>query len=225
MALKNAPRIKMVVFDLDGTLIEGTVFIWQTLHEWFGSDTERRRMAAAAFRAGRISYRQWFEEDLNLLKLAGADRQGILRALSSLRPAAGSQETLEELRRRRFRLAVLSGSLDIALQHFFPPRLFDHVLINRIFFDAQGRISGGEPTAYDLELKAAGLKHLAEREGLSLAECAFVGDNTNDLEAMRAAGLSVAIDAKDPKVAEAADFSLDRGKISHILSLLGGGRE
>ncbi len=222
MALTNSGRIRLVAFDLDGTLIEGTVFIWQTLHDWFGSDAERRRRAAEAFRSGRICYREWFEEDLELLRRAGADRAGMVKAISSLRPAPGARETIEELRRRGYRLAVLSGSLDIALEHFYPPDLFDHVFINRIFFDERGLISGGEPTPYDLGLKADGLRHLAAREGLSLEECAFLGDNVNDLEAMRAAGLSLAIDAKDPRLLEAVDLAIDRGNIKTILSLLEG---
>lgn len=222
MALSNSGRIRLVAFDLDGTLIEGTVFIWQTLHDWFGSDAERRRRAADAFRSGRITYRQWFEEDLQLLRLAGADRAGMVEAISSLRPAAGARQTLEELRRRGYRLAILSGSLDLALEHFYPPALFDHVFINRIFFDESGRISGGEPTPFDLDLKAEGLRHLAAREELSLEECAFLGDNVNDLEVMRVAGLSLAIDAKDPRLVEVADLAIDRGEIKTILSVLEG---
>lgn len=39
---------------------------------------------------------------------------------------------------------------------------------------------------------------------------------------MRAAGLSLVIDAKDPRLAEMADLEIDRGDIKTILSLLKG---
>jgi phosphoserine phosphatase len=220
VALSEFADIRLVAFDLDGTLIEGTIFLWQTLHQAFATDLRARRQAAEDFRAGRIDYRQWFEEDLRLLKEAGADRRGLERVLAGLRPAQGGRQVLQELRRRGYRLAVISGSLDLALNYFYPEELFDHVLINRVFFDEKGNICGGQHTPYDLDHKAEGLRQLAGREGISTAQCAFVGDNLNDVEAMRVAGLAVAIDPKRPELKNSARLVLERGGLPRLLEIL-----
>jgi len=219
VALSEIADIRLVAFDLDGTLIEGTVFIWQTLHQAFSTDALARRQAAEDFRAGRIDYRQWFEEDLRLLKQAGADRRGMERVLAGLRPAQGGRRVLQELRRRGYRLAVISGSLDLALNYFYSEELFDHVLINRVFFDEKGHIRGGRHTPYDLDRKAEGLRLLAHKEGISTAQCAFVGDNVNDLEVMRIAGLAVAIDPKRPELLSFARLVLERGGLPRLLEI------
>ncbi|HUU02271.1 MAG TPA: HAD family phosphatase [Myxococcota bacterium] len=220
MALSNARDIRAVCFDLDGTLVDHTVFIWSTLHENFGTDAAGRKQAADDYRAGKISYADWFANDLRLLAERGADRKGIIAAFGSLSPAPGARETLIELRRRGYRLGLISGSLDVLLDHFFHDILFDHVLINRIQFDGRGRIAGGVHTPYDLEGKADGLREIAAREGLSLEQCAFVGDNVNDLPVMRVAGLSIGVNIKSPAVAEAADVVIDKPDLRSILYLL-----
>jgi D-amino-acid dehydrogenase len=43
-------------------------------------------------------------------------------------------------------MGILSGSLDIVLERFFPSAPFAEVMINRLRFDAQGRIAGGVHT-------------------------------------------------------------------------------
>jgi phosphoserine phosphatase len=217
----NGPlRFPLVCFDLDGTLVDDTIFIWQTLHERFATDAADRRRAREDFFAGRIPYARWFETDLELLDRAGATREAVLAVLDELRPMAGSRETIDELRRRGHRLAVISGSLDIVLEHLFPARLFDHVLINRIAFAADGRIAGGTPTPFDLEGKAAGLRELCRREGIGTERAAFVGDNGNDLWIAREAGLAIAFNCKSEELRAACGAEVREKDLRGILPLL-----
>jgi phosphoserine phosphatase len=217
VALKETENIRLVCFDLDGTLIDKTVFIWSTLHEHFASDPRKRKQAAADYRSGRISYPDWFETDLELLKAGGADRDKIFKTLESLKLTAGAKDCLSTLKDRGYKLGLISGSIDVVLEHFFPEKPFDHVLINRIDFDEAGQIAGGTPTPYDLEGKADGLLELARREGLSVSQCAFIGDNFNDLPVMKAAGFSIGVFVKDPQVIAAVDLHYKGGDLRDLL--------
>lgn len=206
--MSRAQNIQLIAFDVDGTLVEATVHIWENLHRHFGCDARRREEARRAHFAGELSYQAWFEHDIVLLQQAGADQQGVMDCLDALRPVEGAHDCLRELQLRGYKLAVISGSLDMVLQKFFPDVPFAHVLINHFDFDAQGRLAGGTHTPYDIEGKAAGLRELARREGLRVEQCAFVGDNLNDLQALELAGFSVAVQPKDPRVVEAADLAM-----------------
>jgi phosphoserine phosphatase len=219
MALRNPDGIRLVAFDLDGTLIDQTIFIWKTLHEHFGSDPKRRATARDDYLAGRISYAEWFRTDLVLLGERGADRDAILACFDGLTPAPGAIETLETLKARGYKLGLISGSLDVLLQHLLPLHPFDHVLINRLHFAPDGTIAGGEPTPYDMQGKANGLAELARREGIDLPACAFVGDNVNDLHVMGAAGYSIGVHVKHPDVRTVIDHELAGQDLRPLLKL------
>jgi phosphoserine phosphatase len=213
-------RYPLVCFDLDGTLVDDTIYIWKTLHETFGTDAAARQQAYDDYNAGRISYRRWFEHDLELLDAAGATAKRIRGVLDTLRPMSGARETLAELARRGHRLAIVSGSLDIVVEHLFPRVAFDHVLINRLFFDRHGRIAGGEHTPYDLAGKADGLAEICRREGLMAAQAAFVGDNANDVWIARAAGLGIAFNCKSDDLRTACDVEVAGKDLTRILPLI-----
>ena len=198
-------RFPLICFDLDGTLVDDTVYIWSTFHEHFATDAERRARARDDFYAGRITYRQWFDNDLELLDEAGATRASMVELIRTLPVMPGAVELLGELRRQGRKIAVISGSVDLVVETLFPAEAFDALLINRLTVDASGRLDGGEPTPYDIDRKAEGLQILARREGLSPAQTVFVGDNANDVAVARAAGRSIAFNCKSEDLARVAD--------------------
>jgi len=54
--------------------------------------------------------------------------------------------------------------------------------------------------------KDAGLRQIARDRGLALAEIAYIGDDINDLPAMRLAGFAVAVADAMPEITAAADY-------------------
>lgn len=185
-------RYDLVVFDLDGTLIEHHEPIWKTLHGCLGSDLAERKRVMAAVQRGELGYEGWFAADLDMLRAAGATRDDIAAVLADLTPAPGARELVRDLRKAGARVAVLSGGIDLAVEVVFPGLVLDALWINRIEFDAEGRISGGQATPYDQQHKATGLTRIADDFGIPLARTAFVGDGDNDVDIARAAGFSIA---------------------------------
>jgi phosphoserine phosphatase len=215
-------RYPLVCFDLDGTLVDDTIYIWKTLHEGFATDPVARTRAHDDFFSGRITYEQWFAHDLRLLAAAGATRSRIEALLDDLRPMQGAREVLAALRAAGHRIAIVSGSLDIVVERLFPGFAFDHVLVNRIRFAPDGRIAGGEHTPYDLERKADGLAELCRREGLLPAQAAFVGDNANDVWIARAAGLAIAFNCKSDELRRACGVEVEGRDLLAVLRHLKG---
>jgi phosphoserine phosphatase len=203
--MKPGGRIALVAFDLDGTLVDDTVYVWQTLHDHFRTDPAERDRVRRDHYAGRITYEQWFEHDMRTLMAAGADRKTMNEALGSMRLMDGSIETLETLRAAGIKTAVVSGSLDIVLRKFFPDGCFDDVLVSRVEFDVHGKVCGWQATPYDLERKSDGLRLIAGRMGIPIERCAFVGDNKNDVAVARAAGYAISFNSKSPELDAVCD--------------------
>jgi phosphoserine phosphatase len=74
-----------------------------------------------------------------------------------------------------------------------------------------------------MEGKAIGLETIAAAMGVPLAATVYVGDNVNDVEVMRRAGLAVAFEPKHPSVSEVAHATV-RGDLRGLLEILGGER-
>jgi 3-deoxy-D-manno-octulosonate 8-phosphate phosphatase (KDO 8-P phosphatase) len=69
--------------------------------------------------------------------------------------------------------------------------------------------------------KAAALREFAERNGLDLGEVCFMGDDVNDLPAMKICGLSAAPRDARTVVLEAVDFVADnRGGLGAVRDLV-----
>ncbi len=213
-------KYRLVGFDVDGTLIDEILSVWRMVHEELGIDRKKLDIANKMFFSGDITFSQWVEHDLNLWKDNGVTRSDIENVISGFRLMRGVRETLAELKRRGYKLAIISGGLYMVVKHFIPDaeETFDHIIINRIRFDKDGNISGCivPPEFDDAEHKAKALRILAEREGISMEECVFVGDAYNDVDVIKAAGLGIAFNAKR-EVVEAGDVVIEKKDMREIL--------
>src|SRR5262249_10380733 len=151
-----------------------------------------------------LSYAEWVALDVEGWRKAGATRDTMIAAMEGLRLVEGARETMEALKRRGMRLAVISGTLDLLLDTLFPDHPFDEVYTNRIAFAGSGRIASWTATPFDMDGKGVVLRAIALREEIPLARCAFVGDHANDLAAARLAGFTVAFNPKNQELERAA---------------------
>lgn len=213
----NTQIKKLAAFDLDGTLIDGTIYIWQTLYDRYVPDKTDQKKVTKAYFNREITYEQWFTHDIETFKSCGVTREKILDCVRSLRLMKGARETLRSLKERGYILALISGSLRIVLDELFPDHPFDHVLINEIHFNEQGEITGGIATPYDVEKKGEGLELLASREGIDLKDCVFIGDNENDLSIAEKAGFPIAFNCKSDRLAERSRVVIMEKDLTRIL--------
>ena len=138
--MKRDRPYDLVCFDVDGTLIEHPEHkvVWQILNRRFlGSDSVNKERYSL-YSSGEISYSDWVAMDIGDWQRRGVTRDQVVAALGELRLVDGARTTLEELKARGYKLAVISGTLDISLETLFPDHPFDDVFCNKIRFGGDG---------------------------------------------------------------------------------------
>jgi len=215
-------KYELVCFDLDGTIIDETISIWQTIHEHLSTDPKVREKATKRFYNNEISYEEWALHDVELWKNAGASKTDIFAALRPLKLMKGASELLSILKKNKIKLALISGSLNIALEKVLPnyKEIFDYVFINEIFFDENGKIAKLNPTVYDSGTKADALLEVCKKEGIRPENCVFVGDNHNDIDAAKAAGFSISFNSQIKELDEVSDVIIKEKDLMKVLEHL-----
>ena len=221
-AQKPYMKPKLIVFDLDGTLIHGTEFIWTTIHDHLGVQKEQIESLKSSYLKGKINYDEWARRDVELWKEQGANREKIVEAISHTRLMDGAIEVLKRLKEKKIKLAIISGSLDLVLKKSLPDywSYFDYVFLNKLMFNEQGKILGIEPTQFDLYEKANGLRVICEKEGIDTKDAIFIGDHSNDVEIAEEAGFSIAFNPKSQEIIYASDIVVKGNDLREVLEYL-----
>ncbi len=206
---------RLVVFDMDSTLIEAEVIDELAREAGVGDQvagiTERAML-------GELDFSQSFAERLALLK--GLDESVLEGIAQRLKLTEGAEHLLKSLKSLGYRTAILSGGFNYFARHLQQKLGIDYIYANELEIEngkVTGRVSG---RIVDGQRKAELLLEIAARENVSREQVIAVGDGANDLPMLSQAGLGVAFRAK-PLVKESARHSISTLGLDAILYLIG----
>lgn len=206
---------RLVVFDMDSTLIEAEVI--DELAKEAGVGDQVAAITEAAMR-GELDFIESFTQRVALLKGLSADvLDGIARRLPL---TEGAEELISTLKKLGYKTAILSGGFE-----YFGSKIQQHLGIDYLFANqleiesgvVTGRVTG---RVVDGQRKAELLRELAVRENISLEQVVAVGDGANDLPMLSIAGLGIAFRAK-PIVKASAKQAISKLGLDGVLYLMG----
>ncbi|MDT8911713.1 phosphoserine phosphatase SerB [Amycolatopsis sp. PS_44_ISF1] len=206
---------RLVVFDVDSTLVQGEVIEMLGAHA--GVEPEIRQITEAAMR-GELNFAESLERRVSLL--AGLPATVLDEVAASLELMPGARTTVRTLKRMGFRCGVVSGGFTQIIDHLVDDLGLDFAAANELeVVDGQltGRVVG---EVVDRAGKATALRRFAGEYGIPLGQCVAVGDGANDIDMLSAAGMGVAFNAK-PALREVADTALSHPYLDAVLFVLG----
>lgn len=210
---------RMVVMDVDSTLVQGEVI--EELAARAGCGDAVTRITARAM-TGELDFERSLRERVALLEGLDAGVLDEVRAGIQLTPGAAT--LVRTLKRLGYVTAIVSGGFTAVTDALAAELGIDHAQAN-VLEVADGRLTGrlvGPIT--DRAGKAEALARFAAAEQIPLSQTVAVGDGANDLDMLTRAGLGIAFNAK-PVVRAAADTAVSVPYLDAILFLLGVTRE
>jgi len=189
-----AKKHKLLIFDFDGTLVQGSSII-----QIFRNLGKEKRLSEirGRFFAGEMSERKLTEmiaRELKNVKVADFEA-----AAAKVKPAQYAHGTLEYLKRMGYRLAVVSFAFQRAVAAVFPPHLFASVICPRLH--AKNGILTGKvsiPRFKSIEnvfSKGRAVRHMMRKLKVGYPETIAVGNARSDEEMFREVAISVSINA------------------------------
>ncbi|MBB1033435.1 phosphoserine phosphatase SerB [Dietzia sp. CQ4] len=206
---------RLVVFDVDSTLVQGEVIEMLAAHA--GREAEVRAVTERAMR-GELDFAQSLHE--RVATLAGLPATVLDEVAASIVLTPGARTTIRTLKRLGIRCGVVSGGFIQVIAGLAEELGLDFARANTLEIEdgvLTGRVIG---EVVDREAKADYLREFAEELGISLSQTVAVGDGANDIDMLTAAGLGIAFCAK-PALREVADASLSKPFLDTVLFVLG----
>ena len=216
--LRHATRL--IVMDVDSTLIQGEVIEMLAAHAGF--EAEVAEVTEAAMR-GELDFEESLRARVRLL--AGLDASVIDAVYDSIVVNPGARTLVRTLRRLGYRFAIVSGGFSQITD-----RLAEELGIHRSRANTleivDGKLTGNlVGDVVDRAGKAARPARVRRRpRACPMAATIAIGDGANDLDMLEAAGLGIAYNAR-PVVREMADTALNVPYLDAIMYLLGISRE
>jgi phosphoserine phosphatase len=206
---------KLVVFDMDSTLIQGEVI--NVLAQKAGVGEKVAKITASAM-TGEIDFKESFTRRVSLLK--GLDARVLPEIARNLVLTEGAERVIQTLKKLGYKIGIISGGFDFFGEYLQNKLGMDYVFANVLEIrngEITGNISGD---IIDGPKKAELLKTIATVENISLQQTIAVGDGANDLPMISIAGLGIAFHAK-PIVKENSEQSISSVGLDGLLYLMG----
>lgn len=206
---------RLIVFDVDSTLIQGEVI--EMLAEHAGAGDAVAEITEAAMR-GEIDFAESLHQ--RVATLAGLPVSVLDEVADQVELTKGARTTIRTLRRLGFHCGVVSGGFRQVIEPLAEDLMLDFVAANVLeVVDGHltGRVTG---PIVDRAGKAKALRDFAAQAGVPMEQTVAVGDGANDIDMLSAAGLGVAFNAK-PALREIADASLNHPYLDTVLFILG----
>jgi len=206
---------KLVVFDMDSTLIQAEVIV--ELAKLVGAGERVNEITESAMR-GEIDFKESFRKRVALLK--GIKEEELATISRNLPLTDGAELVTKTLRGLGYKLGILSGGFTFVGEYLKDKLGFDYMYANEL--DIENGVVTGKVVGdiVDGEKKAILLRQIAQRENLALEQTIAVGDGANDLPMISIAGLGVAFNAK-PLVRQNASNAISSVGLDGLLYLIG----
>ena len=210
-------EIKLVVFDMDGTLLEPRS-CWAYIHDYFGTDnSDMLKM----YIERKISDQDFVKADFKLWQDSTEDnvnQKYINKILDNIEPIKGAKELVENLHSYNIRTAIISGGIQYLADKWAQKWNIERALANELFDDENGKLSAKINVRGNT--KGPVMEKLMSEMNVEKSQVISVGDTVVDLPLFERSGYSIAVNTEDSRVIENADYHHKETDLAKLIPIV-----
>ncbi|MDQ1280144.1 MAG: phosphoserine phosphatase [Thermoproteota archaeon] len=214
VVLRRLAGMEMIVFDLDGVLVN-IESSWQAVHKAFGVDNEENFRKCVH---SQIDFKEFMRSDIRLWN--GPNISRIKQILEEAPLMKGAQETISTLQKAGYKTAIISSGISVLADRIKNELKIDYCFSNKLLTDDSGLLTGEGEEVVNLFNKDKVLRDLTSTAEVRVEQCVVIGDSRFDISLFNGAGLSIAFNAKEKSTRDAADLSICEKDLTLILPWL-----
>tara|TARA_B100000953_G_scaffold282452_1_gene260641 strand:- start:639 stop:1283 length:645 start_codon:yes stop_codon:yes gene_type:complete len=209
-------QIKLVVFDMDGTLLEPRSS-WAQIHDHFGTDnTEMLRL----YINHKITDEEFVKADIKLWNSNSkkpVNEKYINSIMDNIKPLKGAEILIKELHNENIKTVILSGGIQYLADRWMNKWNMDYALANELIDDDEGNLTAIINSSG--HNKGPMMDKIIKKYNYKKNQVAAVGDTIVDIPMFERAGLSIAVNTDDEKVITKVNYHL-KGDLSELKKLI-----
>ena len=223
-------KYKLIIFDLDGvifnkpwhganTSVKTAVSTWDVLFQSLGHYDIHEKYRDQYERGFFKSYLEWTENACAFFKSIGLTREKYEEVINNRKFTHGAKEVFQVLSKNITKVAVITGSFNALAKRAKRELENINFLYSscKFIFNKEGLLNNWKINPTDYNHKARIVQKLIKELGLDRKDCAYIGDDVNDIPAFGEVGIAIAFNSNKNIVRKKANIIIDSIDLQSIL--------
>jgi len=210
-------KLKLVVFDMDGTLLEPRS-CWAYIHDHFGTDnTEMLKK----YIERKISDNDFVKADIKLWQSSTTKKVNekyINSILDEIKPIKGANKLIKNLHSKHIETAIISGGIQYLATKWAEKWEMKYAFANELIDDENGKLKAKINVRGNT--KGPVMESLLEKMKIKEEEVMSIGDTTVDLPLFERSKFSIAVNTNDSKVINKANYHHTSADLSDLIPII-----
>ena len=176
-------KIKLIIFDFDGTLNKPSKLSnsWARIWNKIGCEEEDEKLYQL-YKKKQITYKEWANLVINAFRREGVSKE-LINTIAKETPLINNLEKLlEELKNRNIKIYIFSGGIKNVIEASlgYLKNFIEHIEADNLIFDKDNIVENIEFTKLTVEDKSVYVNELLKKYNLQPEEALFIGNGAND---------------------------------------------